>query len=408
MNFNAIHGCIKCETEGIYSMKKRRLYYPVKENYVPRTDEKFRNGSYKGHCLNERSPLLALPINIIDSFVVADSLHLIDLGLMKLFLIGWRFGKFNGFKGRWTADQIIGISDILLSIKKPKEINRSIRGLQELKHWKGSEFHTFFFYISIVILVDFLPFDLYNNFLYLYCAIIICSSKYYDKNIPIASNLLHSFVKQFAIIYGTNAVTSNIHNLVHLANDVQKYGPLPTITAYPFENQLYTIKKMLRKGNEHLAQAAKRISELSVANQYKNDVNKKYPVCKVKYANKDGTLSEEFSAQVLVRKDLMFSNRCVDSWFFTKNNEIVTMEKATLIKNEVVIYGYKVTSNPSELFCKPLRSSLLHIYCLPKEYSAVTQLIPYKLSDIRCKFFPIFYKQKIVLIPLNHTLDIFN
>lgn len=48
-------------------------------NAAKRTDEKFRNGSYKEHRKKE-TVILDLPIDIIKDFPIADSLHIIDLG----------------------------------------------------------------------------------------------------------------------------------------------------------------------------------------------------------------------------------------------------------------------------------------------------------------------------------------
>lgn len=45
-----------------------------------RTDEKFRNQVDEDHH-NEQTPLIELPINMIEDFVIADSLHLTDLGI---------------------------------------------------------------------------------------------------------------------------------------------------------------------------------------------------------------------------------------------------------------------------------------------------------------------------------------
>ena len=45
-----------------------------------------------------------------------------------------------------------------------------------------------------------------------------------------------SFVRHFSELYGTNMVGYNIHNLIHLADDVARHGPLDGISAFPFEN----------------------------------------------------------------------------------------------------------------------------------------------------------------------------
>lgn len=49
-------------------------------NCQKRTDYSFRTKQDPDHH-KEDTPLLRLPINLIDDVIVADSLHLIDLGI---------------------------------------------------------------------------------------------------------------------------------------------------------------------------------------------------------------------------------------------------------------------------------------------------------------------------------------
>lgn len=62
---------------------------------------------------------------------------------MKRLLHGWRDGNFGTFVTKWSAREIQNVSLFLLNCKLPKEIHRSMRGLDVLSYWKGSEFRTF-------------------------------------------------------------------------------------------------------------------------------------------------------------------------------------------------------------------------------------------------------------------------
>jgi hypothetical protein len=55
--------------------------------------------------------------------------------------------------------------------------------------------------------------------------------------------LLAIFMDSFAAIYGKTFVGYSVHNLIHLLQDVQKYGSLGNISAFPFENFLGKLKK---------------------------------------------------------------------------------------------------------------------------------------------------------------------
>lgn len=55
----------------------------------------------------------------------------------------------------------------------------------------------------------------------------------------------------------------NMHNLIHLADDVQYMNcPISKITAYPFENALGKLKKLIRQGRNPLSQLCRRLSEM--------------------------------------------------------------------------------------------------------------------------------------------------
>ena len=81
VGFSAFHGCIKCTTVGEYDRAGRHMSFP-NTNCPLRTDESFRQKHDEDHH-KEDSPLLDLPINMVDQVIVADSLHLLDLGVMR-------------------------------------------------------------------------------------------------------------------------------------------------------------------------------------------------------------------------------------------------------------------------------------------------------------------------------------
>ena len=56
---------------------------------------------------------------MIEDFPVADSLHLIDLGIMKRCLLGWRDGSFGTFKTKWAARDTVKVTDFLLKCRIP-------------------------------------------------------------------------------------------------------------------------------------------------------------------------------------------------------------------------------------------------------------------------------------------------
>lgn len=170
-NFNGKHGCLKCCTVGEYSHDSHTVFFPNTE-CPPRNDKNFRDKKYGDHHKKD-SPLLKPNIDMIEDFPVSDSLHLIDLGVMKRLLIGWRDGKLGKYTTKWGAQTIKKVSDFLISCRKPKEIHRAIRSVEVLAHWKASEYRTFLYYLSFIILQhnDVMCADAYHHFLNFFCAI---------------------------------------------------------------------------------------------------------------------------------------------------------------------------------------------------------------------------------------------
>lgn len=74
--------------QGVYSRSKSKMCYPRivvtdrERDAELRTDARFRNRFQPEHH-SEYSALEKLPIDMIRSFPTSDSLHLLDLGLMK-------------------------------------------------------------------------------------------------------------------------------------------------------------------------------------------------------------------------------------------------------------------------------------------------------------------------------------
>lgn len=392
MNFNGKNGCLKCTIQGEYSHISRTVVFPSLRCSL-RTDEKFRQKRYGQHHTNQTSPLLRIPkLDMIQDFVVADPLHLLDLGLMKRLLIGWRDGSL-GFVGKLSAFQVQQLSDEIVKLKLPKEFHRKIRPLDCLAFWKGTEWHSFLNYISIVVLKSVLNETLYTHFLLLFTAVTICSSDMHVSLRPLAQTLFEKFIEEFEKIYGQEFMTSNIHNLEHIVNDVRRFGSLYSISAYPFENYLSQLKKYVRQGNYCLEQVANRLLERNAVNMNKNKTTNVMP----------GISRHGKNFQVIIRDGFILNDLFENSWFLTKENEIVKMVDASYDNSKnIVIYG-SATSDRTDFFVLPIRSS--HLYIYKAKISWLKKPRMYRSSDIVCKYVVISYKDGyFVFVPLLHTL----
>ncbi|XP_040174439.1 uncharacterized protein LOC120906662 [Anopheles arabiensis] len=148
--YNGVHGCLKCKCCGT-SLKTPKKVIFEDTTAPPRTDKEFREEkpSSTGHRRG-KTPLTDLKkFDMIKGIATSDLLHLIQLGIVFKFLLGWVEGALAPFK-KWCKEDIDEISEELISILLPTEIHRKFRSLNYLHLWKGTEFGSFLHYAGIV------------------------------------------------------------------------------------------------------------------------------------------------------------------------------------------------------------------------------------------------------------------
>lgn len=447
-NFNAKEGCLKCTTTGTYSNFSRTVVFP-EIDCEKRTDEDFRNGAYGSHH-RVATPFLRLPIDMIHAFPIGDSLHLLHLGVMKRLLIGWRDGTFrkppknrNSYdtinddrrcrisEARFSNRDISAISSYLTDCKLPREFQRATRGLDCLHHWKGTEYKSFLHYVGIVALKEHLIPDAYAHFLLLFCAVTICSSKRYFDHLHVARLMIDDFIEGYITLYGSHYITSNVHNLCHLVDEVEMFGELNTFTAYPFENMLGKVKRLVRSGNRPLAQVAKRLLELNnIASKWVDSMSPANENCTQKRSvevkkpfgsgnipehlieaflrnnNNDANGNEtiRYYCEVEIDREFTLSvAREADSWFLTNTNKIGRLINVISVDKIEVSVCYSEYLTSGNFFTSPCESKLIDIHSVPRCGDSVTKIADVKC--IRCKVVCLKYEKDdmYIFVPLSHT-----
>jgi len=398
--YNHTHGCMRCTVTGEWSRENRTMVFP-KLNAPKRTDEDFRNLIYLNGHQKFVSPILELPIDVIQDFPVGDSLHLLDAGITKKLLIGWIEGRFVNVHAKWCRRQFELISDFIGSIKAPKEIRalRAVRDLKCIHNWKSIEFRNFGLYIGLVVLKNNIRSDIYSHFVLYYCILTIYSSKYHLKYFStVGDSCLKLFVERFKIIYGNNSFSSNVHNLVHLPDDVCRFGVLNTFNTYPFESKLYTIRRLLRTGNLPLSQAAKRIIEQeSLPNIDEQPLSA--PILKKKVSTKfdelNVLLSVNYDVFLFAEFPLLTIDctRDEDQWVLTHTNQIVKVLYIVCCDNDsILLYGQALTDT-ADFFETPIRSSKMLLFSSKNLMKGVLSIFPNK---IKCKLFKVQRKAEFI------------
>ncbi|PIK36826.1 hypothetical protein BSL78_26353 [Apostichopus japonicus] len=252
-------GCERCVQRGVYINK---VTFPETEA-DHRTDQSFRNMLDENHHLGE-TPLSQLSLGMVSNFPL-DYMHLVCLGVTRRLVKLWLKGP---LKTRQSPQLIREISAKLQSLNGalPREFARQPRSLNEFERWKATELRQFLLYTGPVVLYRIIPKPFYENFMLLSVAMFIYLSPFNCSSYSqLGHQLIVTFIKHYATLYGNDMITYNVHGLVHLKEDVQQYGALDNVSCFPFESYLGQIKRMVRNANYPLQQVIRRLSENHVA-----------------------------------------------------------------------------------------------------------------------------------------------
>ena len=254
--FNARHGCDFCDVLGQY--KERRMLFLYEGN--PRTDLSFRSKQDAEHHKCDSAFLTVSDLDMIKQFPV-DPMHCVDLGVTKRLLILWKEGP---LPHRLSAGVLGIISSYLECLRPfiPAVFNRKPRRLDDLKFWKATEFRTFLMYTGPVVLKFVLSREQYENFNDLSVAIrILYNETLVNMHHSFANELLQCFVEKAQEMYSEKFVSYNVHCLLHIADHALHFKCLENCSAYKFENNMSTIKQLVRGTGDPLIQISNRLHE---------------------------------------------------------------------------------------------------------------------------------------------------
>lgn len=234
--------CIKCIQEGEFIHNKVVF---LKQNSTLRTDLSFKSRQHEEYHVDKYliKPTILETLNIgMVSDVPLDCMHLIFLGVNKTMLRFWIKGPINI---RLIAVLLHKAQKLNSKLKMfiPIEFARRLRDLLDLDRWKATEHKLFALYTGIIIMKNVLSKKLYIHFTCLCVAVRIVSDKQYKHLLDYAQSLFEFFVQKFREYYGDQYLSHNVHNLIHICNDVKRFGTIDSYSAFKFENYLYTIKK---------------------------------------------------------------------------------------------------------------------------------------------------------------------
>lgn len=381
--------CDKCTTVGKYC--GRVVFDEI--DATLRCDNSFRQQLDKNHHTGT-TPLVNLPVDMVKGFPL-DYMHLVCLGVMRRLMMVWLAGP---LKYRLSAHMSRQISERLLNLSLfiPSDFNRRPRSLNLIKYWKATEFRTFLLYAGAVVLKNVLPRQMYRNFLQLHAAIfMLCDQHHVSSHLQRSKEILMSFVDSCKTCYGLEFLSFNVHSLIHLPNDCERFGSLDSFSAFKFENRLRLLRRKLRSSNRPLEQLVNRMEEedLIPTEEQKRETFTLQEHC-------DGPLTHTQFGQTqyktLVLKGVRFSVSGRDSCFI-KNRRVYKVVNIVRNANDISFVCKTYKNEPFYNF--PVCSSVLDIYKV-KNLSTDLCLVRADTFCRKCVSFP-YKEQSCVVFPMS-------
>ena len=394
--------CLRCLQKG--EMIGRRMCFPEVE-YILRTDESFLLREQPEHHLDGTPKILEVPgIKPVSQFV-HDPMHLLYIGVMKKLLLLWLFGDRSVKMSKKTCMEISAYLIVLTSYV-PVGFARQVRALEYVCKYKATELRQMLCYVGPIIFKQ-LKGPIYENFMVLHVATRLLNSAdtcvaYNDY----AGELMKNFVSNFKVIYGEEYVSHNVHGCLHVHQDVLRYGPLESYSAFKFENFLQKLKWLVHKGEKPLQQIVKRYSEMD------HVMLKKM---------KQGTVSSVSNKFLQEHNDGPLVDGCGNPQYkkYQMGNAVVNVQRkgdccaglhdgsVVLIQNfaynhasglvNVIGLKYKYKDN---LYSLPIQSSSIGIF---QVFGLSSSLQSWPTNQISHKFFRMPYKEgRFAVFPLMH------
>lgn len=258
-NHMSCYPCSKCKVSGI-RYDGRYVFNGI--NHSPRTDEEYIR------CLDEdhhrgNSSLTSLPIGMV-SQVPFEYMHLVCLGVMKKLLSAWIHGKYSRLSK--LSGRSISVLCSKMNVLKtycPSEFARRPRSLDMCSKFKATEFRQFLLYTGPIVMFGSLDERLYKHFLFLHAAIrVLVSNSLSRRYLSFAELALQKFVLRSPNLYGPTFNSYNVHGLLHLVDDVRRFGTLDSFSAFPYESNMTVFRKYCRKPGLPLQQFFNRMTEI--------------------------------------------------------------------------------------------------------------------------------------------------
>lgn len=264
VQFNGNCGCPKCRQTGQSCSAGKgfvRAYPFNKDN--PAGPKRTKEGTQeRAHsAITQGEPVEGVKgpwflyftyFDIIRGFCI-DWMHGVLLGVVRMLLNLW-FCPSNHAKLWYCGNEVKLADQRLLQICPPRSVSRKPRSIEKHRsYWKASEYRSWLFYYLLPVMQDILSEEYFEHTSLLVEAIFILTQESINpaSDIPKCQHLLAKFVFLFPTLYEERYMVSNVHDLLHLCDDVINNGPLFTHSCFEFEDFNGELVSLIR-GTQHV------------------------------------------------------------------------------------------------------------------------------------------------------------
>lgn len=213
----------------------------------------------------------------------------------------------------------------------------------------------------------------------------------------LAEECLCIFVKHSKYLYGLDFLVHNEHSLIHIVDDARRYGLLDNISAFPFENHLGSLKRLIRSANKPLKQLYRRLSEL---NKIQKNTEPKDVQLNSNWRHNRGPLLSRTGCNQYNK--ICFQTVKLCTYYYARNNSYcLSLEKKVLQIHNILVY-----SETNIIFICKQFLSYKSLYTYPFDTSTLQIFVVETLSDIEVNITDIL--TKCIVFPLkDNTLAAF-
>ena len=218
-----------------------------------------------------------------------------------------------------------------------------------------------------------------------------------------AEVLLKTFVKDVIKLYGPKFISYNIHNLIHLPDDVMNYGYLDNFSSFPFENKLQKMKNLVRRGGKPLEQIVRRMREVDAHHSRVKGsivVNRLTSLSGYHHSGPliyECRLADQFKKMQYCR----WTNKVPDNCVLISDRKILLIENILRNSNSEVFILAKQYRNYNNLFEYPLPSMAINEFVV-SDLSHDLQIWPISCIINKCLRIPMKNPPTILSLFLHY------